>query len=132
MATRPSIPQSGQVLDAKWGRQLLNWIDTIRPKGDNATTKVSDAGYITTYGESASSSFPAKIVDYDSGEDTHTVNIYANGFEDAQGNELDPTQENVELGRILNRAENVEIYNSAQLTVYKAGTQWIGIYQGLL
>jgi len=53
MAQRPSHPQSGQQLSARWGRQLLDWIETIRPKGDHATTKVSPEGYISAFGAEA-------------------------------------------------------------------------------
>jgi len=53
MAQRPSHPQAGQQLSARWGRQLLDWIETIRPKGDHATTKVSPEGYISAYGGEA-------------------------------------------------------------------------------
>jgi len=77
MAQRPSHPQAGQQLSARWGRQLLDWIETVRPKGDHATTKVSPEGYISAFtGEAGGDTYNGQFKVTD-GTEEDTVDISA-------------------------------------------------------
>jgi len=98
---------------------------------EGANITITQRGNTFTISSSAesgggTSSWPAKIASYSSGSDTHTVDIFANGLDESA------TTTGVELDRILNRRNGVQIYSGAELIVFKAGDEWIGQYQGLL
>lgn len=53
---KPNIPRTNEPIRAKWARELIDWIESIRPKGDRVTTKVSPEGFVTAFVSAAPSS----------------------------------------------------------------------------
>jgi hypothetical protein len=131
----PRIPwlTPDNITDATTLRHLTEFLRelSIQPGENQIVSRLSGQTYLSTEARAgggsagATSVWPAKIDNYDSGTDTHRVDIYANGF----GESI--TTANQDLDEICNLAANEELPVGTELFVTLAGDEYIGLVNGI-